>query len=493
MSVRALVVDDSIFVRSMIRRQLERIGCTVVAEAENASQGLNLFRSLKPDLVTLDIVMAEADGIDSLNAFRAIRQEAPEVPVIMMTAMPFDESRETFMRAGAQDYILKPFNSEAFEQIRKKLAAIFPELNPRRRLCQRREPRLRQVAAMRNYSFATNLEQLMAAAAVNAAGALSRLLNDEVELRCLRVYYGDWREALLDSFHGRGNLLAFSQTAFGVETMTVSLVVEKDYVDRLLDMLMGRHGSLRVAILDAAAPDGDRFLSCEIDALKETTSIVTCICMDALSEQLNRGASRCRRWCLKCPWRTGSAGCCPTRNRYAPSQGSRPLPCRSESITMSMKQSESKALVGLAGIRNWRPYCQALDVRAIAGHAVDVRDPSGFIAGIERGRRSAVEGAGRALRHVAEHMYVPKRDIVVSAGADFSGRDRRGALELAFLHEVTVRQRDVPLAVARRWHPGKRPVVRRMLHQCASPDSRRKVGKVKQLALGIQNKVKVAG
>ncbi len=131
MAVRALVVDDSIFVRSIIRRQLERIGCTVVAEAENASQGLSLFRSLKPDLVTLDIVMAEADGIDSLTAFRAIRQEAPEVPVIMMTAMPFDESRETFMRAGAQDYIVKPFNSGAFEQIRRKLAAIFPELNRR--------------------------------------------------------------------------------------------------------------------------------------------------------------------------------------------------------------------------------------------------------------------------------------------------------------------------------------------------------------------------
>ncbi len=77
MLVRALVVDDSMFIRVLIRRQLERIGCTVVAEAENASQALSLFRSLKPDLVTLDVVMAEADGTDSLTALRAMRQEIP--------------------------------------------------------------------------------------------------------------------------------------------------------------------------------------------------------------------------------------------------------------------------------------------------------------------------------------------------------------------------------------------------------------------------------
>ncbi len=140
---------------------------------------------------------------------------------------------------------------------------------------------------MRDYNLTTNLEQLLAAAAVNAAGALSRLLNDEVQVRYSRVYYGDWREALLESFHGRGNLLALSQTAFGVETMTVSLVVEEDYVDRLLDMLMGRRGGFRAAVLDADAPDGERFLSCEIDALKEATNVVTCICMQALSGQLD--------------------------------------------------------------------------------------------------------------------------------------------------------------------------------------------------------------
>jgi len=129
MPVRALVVDDSIFMRALIRRQLERIGCTVAAEAENASQALSLFRALKPDLVTLDIVMTETDEIDSLSAFRAMREEAPETQIILMTAMPFDESRETFMSAGALAYVVKPFDNSVFEGIKRKLAAAFPDLS----------------------------------------------------------------------------------------------------------------------------------------------------------------------------------------------------------------------------------------------------------------------------------------------------------------------------------------------------------------------------
>jgi two-component system, chemotaxis family, chemotaxis protein CheY len=128
MLVRALVVDDSMFIRVLIRRQLERIGCTVVAEAENASQALSLFRSLKPDLVTLDVVMAEADGTDSLTALRAMRHEDPNAQIILMTAMPFEESRAAFLSAGAQDYVVKPFDNATFERIRRRLATLFPQL-----------------------------------------------------------------------------------------------------------------------------------------------------------------------------------------------------------------------------------------------------------------------------------------------------------------------------------------------------------------------------
>ena len=128
MAVRALIADDSFFIRDVIRRHLERIGCQVVAEAENAAQALSLFRTLKPDLVTLDIVMAEVDGVDTLAAFNAIRREAPEVPVIVVSAMPFEEHRRSFLGGGALDYIIKPFTSTAFEQVKRKLIAIFPEL-----------------------------------------------------------------------------------------------------------------------------------------------------------------------------------------------------------------------------------------------------------------------------------------------------------------------------------------------------------------------------
>jgi two-component system, chemotaxis family, chemotaxis protein CheY len=130
MAVRALIADDSIFIRDVIRRHLERIGCEVVAEAENAAQALSLFRTVHPDMVTLDIVMAEVDGIDTLSAFQTMRKEAPDVPLVVVSAMPFDESKDTFLKSGALEYIVKPFSSAAFEQLRHKLWSIFPELKP---------------------------------------------------------------------------------------------------------------------------------------------------------------------------------------------------------------------------------------------------------------------------------------------------------------------------------------------------------------------------
>ena len=76
MSVEALIIDDSPVARRIIRHHLEQIGCKVVGEAENGFQGLNLFRELKPDLVTLDLIMPTFQGIDASEVFRTSRSLA---------------------------------------------------------------------------------------------------------------------------------------------------------------------------------------------------------------------------------------------------------------------------------------------------------------------------------------------------------------------------------------------------------------------------------
>lgn len=124
----ALIVDDSPFVRAIIRHHLTAAGFNVAGEAENAEEGLRLFRQLRPNLVTLDVMMPMTGELDSLGAFRAMRKENPETVVVVVSVLPFEKVRESFLREGAIAYVTKPFNQYSFEPVRKRLSKIFPEL-----------------------------------------------------------------------------------------------------------------------------------------------------------------------------------------------------------------------------------------------------------------------------------------------------------------------------------------------------------------------------
>jgi hypothetical protein len=139
---------------------------------------------------------------------------------------------------------------------------------------------------MRYDGVARNLEQLMAATADRAAYALGRLLNAEVRVSCCRLYHGDRREALTESLQGRGALVRVSQTAFGAETIEVSIVIEESRIRHMLDLLMGRHGASLLPLVEPVLQNGARFDPFEIDALKETANIVTGSCIAVLGGEL---------------------------------------------------------------------------------------------------------------------------------------------------------------------------------------------------------------
>jgi two-component system chemotaxis response regulator CheY len=126
LTLPALIIDDSPFARKIIRHHLVKLGFHVVGEADNAAQGLRLFRELKPRLVTLDVMMPEREGTSSLAAFRTIRSEAPETAVVVVSVVPFEKTRDTFLNEGAKAYVIKPFNQFSFEPVRQKLQRIFP-------------------------------------------------------------------------------------------------------------------------------------------------------------------------------------------------------------------------------------------------------------------------------------------------------------------------------------------------------------------------------
>lgn len=128
MAVRVLMVDDSVLVRDVLRHHLECIGCEVVAEAENTLQALDLFRTVSPSLVTLDVAVPQTGGIGALALFRIMRTENPDIPVLVVSSMAFPELRKSFLREGALDYVVKPFKPHSFEIVRNRLVQLFPAL-----------------------------------------------------------------------------------------------------------------------------------------------------------------------------------------------------------------------------------------------------------------------------------------------------------------------------------------------------------------------------
>ena len=115
MSNRLLIVDDAMIMRLRIREIAIQSGWEVVGEAANGDEAVSLFRSLKPDLVTMDIVMPNLDGVEAL---RAIRDEDPSARVCMVSALNQREKLSECIRLGAIDFIVKPFD-------KARLASLF--------------------------------------------------------------------------------------------------------------------------------------------------------------------------------------------------------------------------------------------------------------------------------------------------------------------------------------------------------------------------------
>ena len=103
---RVLVVDDDPMVSDVVRRYLERGGYTVLLAADGPA-ALDAFHRHGPDLVVLDLMLP---GIDGLEVCRRLRVLAPELPVIMLTALGEEADRVLGLELGADDYVTKPFS-----------------------------------------------------------------------------------------------------------------------------------------------------------------------------------------------------------------------------------------------------------------------------------------------------------------------------------------------------------------------------------------------
>ncbi|MEW6572637.1 MAG: response regulator [Bacillota bacterium] len=117
---RVLIVDDAAFMRMMIKNIITKNGYEVVGEAENGVVAVELYKQLRPDLVTMDITMPEMDGIAGVKAIRAID---PSANIIMVSAMGQQAMVMEAIQAGAKDFIVKPFQQERILQAMERVLA----------------------------------------------------------------------------------------------------------------------------------------------------------------------------------------------------------------------------------------------------------------------------------------------------------------------------------------------------------------------------------
>jgi two-component system chemotaxis response regulator CheY len=116
---RVLVVDDAQFLRVRLTRMLKEHGYDIL-EAENGDRAIAQYEANAPDAVLLDITMPEKDGLEVL---REIRGKHPDARVVMLTALGQQSIVLEAIKAGARDFIVKPFEQErVLSALQKALA-----------------------------------------------------------------------------------------------------------------------------------------------------------------------------------------------------------------------------------------------------------------------------------------------------------------------------------------------------------------------------------
>ena len=109
MSKKVLVVDDSLYMRTVIKDALEQAGFQVVGQAANGEEAIDMAFDLQPDIITLDNILPDMIGTDILKVYT---KEGLAAQVIMISAVGQESVIREGLSLGAKAYIVKPFTSD---------------------------------------------------------------------------------------------------------------------------------------------------------------------------------------------------------------------------------------------------------------------------------------------------------------------------------------------------------------------------------------------
>jgi two-component system chemotaxis response regulator CheY len=117
---RLLVVDDAMIMRELIKGVAREVGWEIAGEAKNGQEAVQLYQSLRPDLVTMDLVMPILDGNEALRRIRALD---PDARVVVCTALDQKQILMESIQSGAMDFIVKPLDRDRIINLLCKVQA----------------------------------------------------------------------------------------------------------------------------------------------------------------------------------------------------------------------------------------------------------------------------------------------------------------------------------------------------------------------------------
>ncbi|MBB6445162.1 response regulator [Bacillus benzoevorans] len=115
---KILITDDAAFMRMQLRDMLTKLGHEVVGEAGNGQEAVIQYQNLKPEIVTMDITMPEMNGIEAVKEIKKLHADAK---IIMCSAMGQQGMVVEAIKAGATDFIVKPFNMDRIKEAIEKV------------------------------------------------------------------------------------------------------------------------------------------------------------------------------------------------------------------------------------------------------------------------------------------------------------------------------------------------------------------------------------
>jgi len=259
--VKVLIADDSAFMRMILKKILIRNGFTEIVEARNGLEAIEALKTDKPELVLLDIVMPELDGVEVL---KRIKEIDANTDVVMLTAVGQKDMRNKCMKLGAMDYILKPFDQENVVEILHRLK-------------QWRGPRARSEEIN---NVLTDLEkdairEIGLIGAGNAATALSKIIGSPIDI--------ELTYASLEPVIKLPNIIGHRETlAVGINLVisgdvkgSILIVFPEKNAHRLANLLMKRNLSTV-----------KKLNNMDKSALKEVGNILAGSCLTAISNLL---------------------------------------------------------------------------------------------------------------------------------------------------------------------------------------------------------------